>query len=512
MHSDQSWSSEYEVWRRWEDCLCFQDLLEEEYATMAADKRRRLKRGRGVKKDGVYVTSDFAASWDSLPAGPDYQDIATDIHVYLPKLSKKGSLFRPNLATISHRGKEFEALINSLMGDQHPTLVEELRDSSKIRDFFGFWRRDQERLRKLGLPCPLLPSDQGGATSTLSGPGSVSRSSFFPPFFLKIKDGDGVSIRSSIFGPSVPESVRAPSPPLVAKCSPRRYHESSGDDASCPSTPPIIADIPMRFVLDSSDNLMDSPTKSPHRERPPKLNLGGSMSPEALSPIGEFSPRPAPLPPSPPPKTLLVPNQPRRKRSGTFPASRDNRNCRLLPNAPNPAGVTEGVQCVYATSFVASDDVSTPSPRTPNALCPPTPSNPASASRFSFSTETSGPYSPTIFSIEDTSLSSRPSSFQSGTSQPKSDGHKKHKALPVPEDVFDSPDDERLSAIYPAHNMRYRATQSSTNLVPVQRDFMDDLLPPPRPKTRQANRPLPGPLAESDDLLDSFFGSKSVNS
>ncbi|THG98730.1 hypothetical protein EW026_g3497 [Hermanssonia centrifuga] len=85
---------EYEVWRRWEDCLWFQDLLETEYKIMARTKRTRLAAGKGIKKDGVYIHSDRAASFDSLPPGPDANDIAKDIHDILPRLTKKGTLFR----------------------------------------------------------------------------------------------------------------------------------------------------------------------------------------------------------------------------------------------------------------------------------------------------------------------------------------------------------------------------------------------------------------------------------
>ena len=48
-------NTSYEVWRRWEDCLYFQDILENEYGRMSREKRARLQAGKGVKKNGVYM-------------------------------------------------------------------------------------------------------------------------------------------------------------------------------------------------------------------------------------------------------------------------------------------------------------------------------------------------------------------------------------------------------------------------------------------------------------------------
>ncbi|KAI0787556.1 hypothetical protein C8Q74DRAFT_1348564 [Fomes fomentarius] len=149
-YSTQSGSShhEYDVWRRWEDCLWFQEILESEYALMARQKRARLVAGKGVKKNGVYIQSDHAASFESLPPGPDANTIAKDIHELIPRLSKKGTLFRASQATIEQRGREFEALINALFQEDVPMLVKELRETRLVRDFFGYWRRDLDHDRK----------------------------------------------------------------------------------------------------------------------------------------------------------------------------------------------------------------------------------------------------------------------------------------------------------------------------------------------------------------------------
>ncbi|RDB26343.1 hypothetical protein Hypma_006740 [Hypsizygus marmoreus] len=139
--------SEYDVWRRWEDCLAFQGTLELEYRRMARQKRQRLLRGKGVKKNGFYK-QDQASSWESLPPGPDPNSVARDIHEYIPLLTRKGTVFRASQATIDQRASELKALVEGLFRDDMPALVDELRNDRIVTDFFGYWRRDQELLEK----------------------------------------------------------------------------------------------------------------------------------------------------------------------------------------------------------------------------------------------------------------------------------------------------------------------------------------------------------------------------
>ncbi|KAI0367988.1 hypothetical protein BV20DRAFT_969822 [Pilatotrama ljubarskyi] len=169
--------SEYEIWRRWEDCLWFQEILEGEYALMARQKRARLQAGKGVKKNGVYIHSDQAASFESLPPGPDANMIAKDIHAIIPRLTKKGTLFRASQATIEQRGREFEAMINGLFKEDVPTLMRELRDSRVCRDFFGYWRRDLDHDRKRGKARPSSGGD-GEANHSATARNSVASSAF----------------------------------------------------------------------------------------------------------------------------------------------------------------------------------------------------------------------------------------------------------------------------------------------------------------------------------------------
>lgn len=153
--SSRSSSSDYDVWRRWEDCLWLQDTLESEYKRAAREKRQRLLQGKGVKSFNGMYKQDMASSWESLPPGPDPNSVARDIHQHIPFLTKKGTLFRASLATVEQRQREFEGLIEALFRDDMPALIKEIRSSRIVTDFFGYWRRDydlDERNRKAGKP------------------------------------------------------------------------------------------------------------------------------------------------------------------------------------------------------------------------------------------------------------------------------------------------------------------------------------------------------------------------
>ncbi|KAJ3720708.1 hypothetical protein C8R42DRAFT_722394 [Lentinula raphanica] len=62
-------------------------------------KCQRLLAGKGVKKDGFYL-QDRASSWESLPPGPEPNSVAQDIRDNVPKLTKKGTLFRASQSLV----------------------------------------------------------------------------------------------------------------------------------------------------------------------------------------------------------------------------------------------------------------------------------------------------------------------------------------------------------------------------------------------------------------------------
>jgi hypothetical protein len=166
--SSKSAQHDYVIWRTWEDCLWLQEDLESEYRRMAREKRNRLGAlmnshffsadllmgsgdnpvaGKGVKKNGLYI-HDRAASFESLPPGPDPNSVPKDVHYFLPKLTKKSTFFSPSATTISQRIEELHNLISALLSGEMPALIKELRQERKITDFFGYWRRDYELAEK----------------------------------------------------------------------------------------------------------------------------------------------------------------------------------------------------------------------------------------------------------------------------------------------------------------------------------------------------------------------------
>ncbi|KNZ81751.1 hypothetical protein J132_10029, partial [Termitomyces sp. J132] len=140
-------SFEYDIWRKWEDCLIFQGNIETEYRRMARSKRTRLERGKGVRRNGFYK-QDAASSWESLPPGPDPKSVAADVHEYIPTLTRKGTIFRASQATIDQRATEFKAFVEALWREDVPALIDEMRNDHLVRDFFSYWRRDHEMSEK----------------------------------------------------------------------------------------------------------------------------------------------------------------------------------------------------------------------------------------------------------------------------------------------------------------------------------------------------------------------------
>lgn len=159
--------SEYEIWRKWEDCLWFQETLEYEYSRLAREKRRRLTSGKGIKKNGLYVHE--AASFESLPMGPDPNTVAKDVHDLIPRLTKKGTFFRASLETIEQRAAELRTLIEALFREDVPALLNDLRNDRMVTDFFGYWRRDYDLAKKQGREPDFGSSRSSVGTSTFSG-------------------------------------------------------------------------------------------------------------------------------------------------------------------------------------------------------------------------------------------------------------------------------------------------------------------------------------------------------
>ncbi|KZS92451.1 hypothetical protein SISNIDRAFT_114016 [Sistotremastrum niveocremeum HHB9708] len=409
INSGHSWSHDYEIWRRWEDCLNFQEILEQEYAEMSKEKRRGLASGKGIKKGGVYQRSDFASSWDSLPPGPDPSSVARDIHAYLPRLSKKGSIFRINQATIAQRGKEFEALIKALWDSDPPTLVKELRQSSTVRDFFGFWRRDSDRLKRSGIAAPTSPSLYSTVSVSAFSlvPTSPTSADGVAPMLLKLKSDDNMSITSRDSNNTItpnPLATLSPSGSSFSYSRKRESDDSTLESGSLPLTPnsPVEgfggSDPSLKFVLDSSDIEFEEPAEltSTFTHRSADFLRYQHQQRAATNPSADAQHG------LPSPVAASAPRPPRR---GAPPAlTVNNRSVRILP-ASGLASPVEEDEAIYLPHFdwpTPPASLGTPPPPGPprSVLLANSRRSPLSATTFDSSPQSA------VFSEAETDISS----------------------------------------------------------------------------------------------------------
>ena len=241
---------EYDVWRRWEDCLWFQSLLELEYQRMARDKRQRLLRGKGVKKNGFYK-QDQASSFESLPPGPDPKSVAREIYQVLPALTKKATVFRASQATIDQRTAELKSLVEALFMPDVPALIDELRRSRTVTDFFGFWRRDYDLAEKQSAPST------GKPRSSIS---SSVFSLYFSASSPNITDSQSVSeSRTSSSTLRLPRILTSPNSRSRKASTDSSEHSPSPSRTSRPRASSTASS---DFSSAQSDRSLDSPTST----------------------------------------------------------------------------------------------------------------------------------------------------------------------------------------------------------------------------------------------------------
>ncbi|KAF7325746.1 hypothetical protein MKEN_00425000 [Mycena kentingensis (nom. inval.)] len=228
--SSRGSNTEYEILRRWEDCLIFQETLEREYGRLAMSKRQRLIQGKGVRKNGIYLQSDRASSWESLPPGPEPDSVAKSIHDLIPRLTKRGTMFRASQATVDQRQAEITAFIAALWQDDVPTLLDDFRRDRTVTDFFGFWRRDQDIEKKNALNKPASPT-------------KATRSSVTSSVF------------SSYFSASGDSRVRR-----------ARADSSASDSSSVPSTGSARSSISVQINEDQPLGFGHNPTEAPRND------------------------------------------------------------------------------------------------------------------------------------------------------------------------------------------------------------------------------------------------------
>lgn len=229
---------EYEIWRRWEDCLWLQDTLEKEYSRAAREKRTRLAQGKGVKMHNGMYKQDMASSWESLPPGPEPNSVARDVHAYLPTLTKKGTFFRPKPALVEKRQQEFRHLIETLMSEEMPALIKEIRANRIVTDFFGFWRRDVEQeekqRKKSRAPRSSITSSVFSAYFATSEPSLSSAQSSTVGGSPSIKTSTTTRSRGSSRHRLSAETVQSPPAPSLPSSTfpPRARTDSSGSSSS----------------------------------------------------------------------------------------------------------------------------------------------------------------------------------------------------------------------------------------------------------------------------------------
>ena len=305
--------SKYDIWRSWEHCLWFQNTLEEEYERAAREKRKRLAQGKGVKGyNGIYK-KDLASSWDSLPSGPDHRSVSQDIHKHLPTLTKRGTLFRPTQATIDRRQAEFVAFIGALFSDDMPSLIDEIRVSSIVSEFFGLWRSDfdiaqeaKKNTSTTGSRVSLSDSHFSASHRSLPSSDSSHRSS---PYRSKVysKSLRSVTPRTTSLTKSTESHVseepryssgsshRSRSRPLSTSSNSSALSDSSSDTSLSSSTGPAIADNvsiacghsptsdqfnPILDVLSEEQEILPK-TPDPEREEPPEPEQEVKLRPRA---------------------------------------------------------------------------------------------------------------------------------------------------------------------------------------------------------------------------------------
>ncbi|KAH7097374.1 hypothetical protein BKA62DRAFT_716484 [Auriculariales sp. MPI-PUGE-AT-0066] len=294
--SIQSIGREYEIWRRWDDCLDFQYKLEQDYERKSWTKKSDLKHGKKGSGDGggLYRNPKAASSFESLPEGPDPRNIKVDLHAYVPKLTKKSSFFSVSDSTVQKRAEEFAALVYALFKMDCPKLIEELRDSSTVRDFFAWWRRDQDLLEKRPQrPGSVVSHAKPGPPGPSPSRVSMDTSSIFTappspdsPGFSMLKRNEKVYVHpqrsptessSTIMSPISPQMSEKvlPSPPTSPEM--RQILRSPVALRSRGGTPQLQISRPMVHPQYNDHGLYSPVAQSPRTRPSPTLPGVGRM-------------------------------------------------------------------------------------------------------------------------------------------------------------------------------------------------------------------------------------------
>ena len=272
--------------------MWFQHILEEEYERAAREKKKRLAQGKGVKGFNGLYKKDLASSWESLPSGPDHRSVAQDIHKHLPRLTRRGTIFRASQETIDRRQAELVTFIQALFSDDMPALIKEIRGSRIVSEFFGLWRSDFDNAQTLTTVPPKSLTNSHFSASHPSLPSSDTTRNSRSKAYSKshrsttLRQTSVTNSTESFEEPrySSGSSRRSRSRPISSSSDSSALSGSSSDTNSSSSTGPAIADdVPIIFGHSPSDQF------NPVLEVLPEEQETLSKSP---GPYEEVKPRP----------------------------------------------------------------------------------------------------------------------------------------------------------------------------------------------------------------------------
>lgn len=342
---------EYQIWRKWEDCLDLQKTVEREFSYWSSRRRKIALQnmnaqmnaapapgaskansssshgsaashgaGRPSSPVGInagansfYTQPSKAASFDSLPSGPEPLSMALDVHTLIPKLSKKAALFgRPSPQLLQQRAEDFRSFIDALFQINTP-VMEDVRQAREIRDWFGYWKRDKEAAKKSG------PSTAVSAPPSTT-PSAMSTPTIHPPSPLLVNSSPSVDKQALDLPAQTPAAEKTTSL-SIPKVDNRASLGTSASSESSSSSSLIGGHGDASAESEDEEELLDTFPSTPSAS-------SSSNNPSGFTPIirtnndsvSNLSTRSigAPVPPSPTTPTAIIPPYTRPKIQDPF--------------------------------------------------------------------------------------------------------------------------------------------------------------------------------------------------
>ncbi|KAK7032305.1 hypothetical protein VNI00_013264 [Paramarasmius palmivorus] len=227
--SNRSFNEPYEIWRRWEDCLWFQEAIEVEYGRVSKGKE---------------------AASDQRQRREEERLLTCKIRHHLGNLCHQVLIQTqwPKTSTTSFPVSQGRAPYSR---DDVPALLEELRSDRIVTDFFGYWRRDYDlEQKRQGRLKKYRSSMASSILSFYSGPDPDDDSRSFTTTSSPVSESFPRSSMSSISSSDSPSRTeRSRSRPLSGSSdSSSGSSPSSGGSITGLSIAPSIAEeVPIVF-------------------------------------------------------------------------------------------------------------------------------------------------------------------------------------------------------------------------------------------------------------------------